>query len=211
MIKLILSVILITFLFTFVNSENWMVQVGNAGKTVFIPDNFDANAGDTVTFNFVDGTHDVAQADEFGKCIKSALPDAFNSPINTGNAAAPPTAVWTLGNAGPVNYFCTIHCVDGMFAKINVLAAGAPLNAPGVKAAAPPATPPAQPSAPADDLPNVQPPKTPSTQSSASASTSVPVSTETSNNNKSSAARTDKQISVSVVFGALILLIGYFL
>jgi len=238
MMNHLLVVALIAFLFTFANSENWSVQVGDTGKNVYEPNNFDANVGDTVTFNFVDGTHDVNQADAFASCAKSTAAGAFSAPVSTGNAAAPPTAVWTLGKVGTAFYFCSVadHCSKSlMYAQVNVLDAGAPLKVPGVKAAgapaaaapagpAGPAGPPAQPPAPADDLPNIQPttppPPTPTpttTSSSPSAPASAPASTSTSTSGpaapapSNSAARTDKQISVAVVCGALLSLTCYFL
>jgi plastocyanin len=52
MIKYLSVVALIVFLFTFANCENWSVNVGDAGKKVFEPPNFDANVGDTVSIQF---------------------------------------------------------------------------------------------------------------------------------------------------------------
>ncbi|RGB26593.1 hypothetical protein C1646_674667 [Rhizophagus diaphanus] len=121
--------VLIVFLFTFANCENWSVNVGDAGKKV--------------TFNFVEGNHDVVQADTFATCAKSALPNAFSTPVYTGNTAAPSTAVWTLTKSGPLYYYCDVeeHCPKHMmYATINVLEAGAALKAPGVNSVPPPAT-----------------------------------------------------------------------
>ncbi|CAB4401633.1 unnamed protein product [Rhizophagus irregularis] len=187
MIKYLSVVALIVFLFTFANCENWSVNVGDAGNKVFEPPNFDANVGDTVTFNFVDGNHDVVQADTFATCAKSVLPNAFSTPVYTGNAAAPSTAVWTLTKAGPLYYYCDVeeHCPKHiMYATINVLEAGAALKVPGVKSVPPPAT-----------------LKTPTpTNGTAPPTPAV-----------SSAVRTDKQISIAVLCGALLSLTRYFL
>ncbi|CAB4434218.1 unnamed protein product [Rhizophagus irregularis] len=210
MIKHLSVVALIASLFTFANSENWSVKVGDAGKNAFTPATFDANVGDTVTFSFVGGNHDVFQADAFGKCVKSALPDAFTTPINAGNAAAPPTAVWTLAKEGPAYYYCTVadHCAtDQMYAKINVLAAGKALTAPGVKAPAEQPKAPPQPAAPADDLPNTTPKSTTSSASSPTAAASAPATPKAA----SSAVRIDNQISIAVLGGALLSLTSYFL
>jgi hypothetical protein len=49
MIKHLSVVALIASLFTLANSENWSVQVGEAGKNAFVPAAFDANVGDTVS------------------------------------------------------------------------------------------------------------------------------------------------------------------
>jgi hypothetical protein len=52
MFRYLSVIVLVTFLFTFTNCENWSVNVGDAGKKVFEPANFDANVGDTVSIQF---------------------------------------------------------------------------------------------------------------------------------------------------------------
>ncbi|GBB91814.1 hypothetical protein RclHR1_01920018 [Rhizophagus clarus] len=215
MIKHLSVVALIASLFTLANSENWAVQVGANGKNAFTPATFDANVGDTVTFNFVGGTHDVVQSDAFGKCVKSALANAFNTPVNTGNAAAPPTAVWNLAAAGPLYYYCTVadHCAtDQMYATINVLDAGATLTNPGVKApaAAAAAQPPAQPAAPADDLPN-DTPKITTSYSSAASPTASASGAPSAPAKSASAVGAEKHISIAVLCVTLLSLTSYFL
>jgi hypothetical protein len=93
-----------------------------------------------------------------------------------------------------------------MYATVNVLAAGEPLKTPGVKVAAEPAKAPAQPAAPADDLPNTTP-KTTASKSAPSPSASASPSPKAA----SSAVRTDKQIPIAVLCGALLSLTSYFL
>ncbi|GBC06883.1 hypothetical protein RclHR1_07110008 [Rhizophagus clarus] len=190
MIKYLSVIALIALLFSFANCENWSVNVGDAGKKVFEPNNFDANVGDTVTFNFVDGNHDVIQADTFATCAKSALPNAYSTPVHAGNAAAPAKEVWTLTKTGPLYYYCDVeeHCAkDMMYATINVLDAGVAPKVPGVKAAAPPTTTPAL------------------TNGTAPPASTPPMPSA------SSAVRTDKQISVAFLYVALLSLACYFL
>jgi hypothetical protein len=50
MLKVSFFPVLFTLLFTIVNSENWIIEVGGAvGKDVYVPASFDANVGDTVS------------------------------------------------------------------------------------------------------------------------------------------------------------------
>ncbi|RIA99613.1 hypothetical protein C1645_730702 [Glomus cerebriforme] len=188
MIKLFLLFITFTaFLITFVIGETWLVQVGVGGNNVFVPANFDMNVGDTVTYQFVEGTHDVIQSDTYGTCVKSASPNAFSSAKEIGSASAPPTVSWDLSKApvGQIYYYCDVedHCpVDKMYAMINVLPAGTPPKNPGVKASQV---------------------ASPSSSTSATTSPSTP--------GKKSISSSDKQVSAVVVGGAILSLIGYFL
>ncbi|GBC06886.1 hypothetical protein RclHR1_07110011 [Rhizophagus clarus] len=196
MIKYLSVIALIALLFSFANCENWSVNVGDAGKKVFEPNNFDANVGDTVTFNFVDGNHDVIQADTFATCAKSTLPNAYTTPVHAGNAAAPAKEVWTLTKTGPLYYYCDVeeHCAkDMMYATINVLDAGVAPKVPGVKAAAPPTT------------PNTS--TAPNGNGSTSPSSAPPASAPPSPS--SPAVRIE--VSIAVLCGALLSLVCYFL
>src|ERR1043165_1960937 len=73
-------------------------------------------------------------SDSFGSCVKSSR-IAFNIGIYNGDPKNPKMVVGNLSNVGPVYYFCGVadHCSTGtMYATINVLGPGQPLNQPGI-------------------------------------------------------------------------------
>jgi plastocyanin len=94
----------------------WTVMVGN-GNFTFIPRNFMASVGDTVSFVWTVGTHTVTQSTKADLCTKKADPAAFAS----GSHGAPFTWNITINSTDPLWYYCGLptHCQKGMYAAIN--------------------------------------------------------------------------------------------
>jgi plastocyanin len=90
------------------------VMVGN-GNLTYIPKNFIASVGDTVSFVWTAGNHTVTQSTKADLCTKKA--DAFAS----GNHAPPFTWNITINSTDPLWYYCGVptHCQKGMYAAIN--------------------------------------------------------------------------------------------
>lgn len=107
------------------------VMVGN-GNFTFIPKNFMASVGDTISFVWTGGNHSVVQSTKADLCTKKG-PDAFAS----GSHGPPFSWNITVNSTDPLWYYCGVpnHCQGkGMYAAVNFPADQAfptPAGAPG--------------------------------------------------------------------------------
>ncbi len=97
------------------------VQVGNGGLN-FSPNNFSANVGDTVEFQFFGPEHSVAQSTFASPCQPANSSSFFSGPIST-TGTGPNSEVFTLtiNSTAPIWIYCAVpsHCESGMAAVIN--------------------------------------------------------------------------------------------
>jgi len=190
---------LIVALFTaIVSSAEWGVKVGSPkGTNAFEPAKFDANVGDTVTFMWVSGKHNVMQADTEATaktCTKSAKEGAAAS--ETYDTATTPNSTfqWELKEAGELFYICTVldHCTaDGMMGSINVLAEGEKPKESGVP------------------VESTDTAATPSKTDEPSTGPSGTSSAASSSGSTKSSANIEKPLSVAVVGGVMLSLVNY--
>jgi plastocyanin len=91
------------------------VMVGN-GNLTFVPKNFIASVGDTVSFVWTVGNHSVVQSTKADLCTKKG-PDAFASGVR----APPFTWNITVNSTDPLWYYCGVptHCQKGMYGAVN--------------------------------------------------------------------------------------------
>lgn len=109
------------------------VEVGKDGKNQYSPSLINASPGDSITFNWVGGTHNVVPSDAAGSCTKSATADT--DPIMKLLASGPPQSSGqhifqvpaTAAIGSKLWFYCSVgtHCSVGkMFGTINVVAPG---------------------------------------------------------------------------------------
>lgn len=79
---------------------------GNA----FEPSTVTVKAGDTVTWKWADGTHDVESG-------ASCSPDGT---FSSGDPVAGGTFEHKFDTAGTFDYFCSVHCLGGMTGRVVV-------------------------------------------------------------------------------------------
>jgi plastocyanin len=135
-------------------AANASVGAGNsAGDTVFVPNVVTVSAGDSVTFNWVNGIHDT----------RNAATDQIYLPLSTGTNSQ----TTTFATAGTYYFYCSIHAKAAdatdaniaagtkMVGKIIVTAASAPASTTPATPTAATATPPtATPATPTTVAPN---------------------------------------------------------
>ncbi len=83
----------------------------NVGSNLYVPNNVSLHVGDHVVWVWVADDHSVTQ----GSNCNASSP-IFNSGIQDMGT----TFSWKADVAGPIGYFCLIHCGTGMAAVINV-------------------------------------------------------------------------------------------
>jgi plastocyanin len=82
----------------------------NLTATAFEPATITIKAGDTVTWKWTTGTHDVESG-------TACTPDGK---FSSGDPVAGGTFEHKFDAAGTYDYFCSVHCADGMVGKVIV-------------------------------------------------------------------------------------------
>lgn len=104
------------------NSGVHTVTVGANSQLQFSPNNFNANPGDTVEFQFFGSQHSVAQG-QFPSPCSPANGSAFFSGLISTTGSGPNANVWTvkINDTNPIYFYCTVptHCESGMVGAIN--------------------------------------------------------------------------------------------
>lgn len=118
---------LLMLLSPLVCSTNHDITVGP--HLSFTPNTTIASPGDTLTFYFYPGNHNVAQGDFAKPC--EFLPGGFYSGfINPLEGEANETFVVTVNNTDPIWYYCSeyMHCQHGMVGVVNPPVSGDSLS-----------------------------------------------------------------------------------
>ncbi|CAG8477937.1 869_t:CDS:2 [Dentiscutata erythropus] len=88
---------------------------------IFTPQNVTASPGDTITWNWAGGDHDVVQTDSAGSCSKSTDSSAFQSTVSPSSYS-----VTVNKTSGFYYYMCSVgnHCANGMWGVILISGSG---------------------------------------------------------------------------------------
>jgi plastocyanin len=111
------------------SATSQIVDVTVGQGFVFVPDELNISAGDTVRWTWASSGHSVTSGDP---CTADGQ---FCSPNNTNCAAGVLSNIGTVyehtfAQAGTYSYFCSAHCSIGMTGVINVAAAPRPTPRP---------------------------------------------------------------------------------
>jgi plastocyanin len=82
----------------------------NLTATAFEPATITIKAGETVTWKWTTGTHDV----------ESGTTCAPDGKFSSGDPVAGGTFEQKFDTAGTFDYFCSVHCAEGMVGKVIV-------------------------------------------------------------------------------------------
>jgi len=101
-------------------ASDHQVTVGANGSLAYSPSTLTINTGDTVTFNGVDGTHNVVSDTGLFRCANGCDGDGAGGDGNL--ASAPWTATVAFNTAGTFGYYCEQHGSpgQGMYGTIRV-------------------------------------------------------------------------------------------
>jgi plastocyanin len=105
--RLLLACLAVVLLLSSASAETIVVEVRNI---VFVPDVVDINAGDTVRWVRIEGSHTTTSGTD---CIGDGL---WNAPLTMSD----PLFEFTFPDEGVFPYFCIPHCGLGMTGVVNV-------------------------------------------------------------------------------------------
>ena len=115
--KRILLAVVAIMMVTMLNAKNYTVTVKNYS---FTPNTLDVKVGDSVTWNFTEGSHTTTSG---SSCTGDGKWDS-------GTKGSGSTFVFVFTSTGTYNYFCTPHCSMGMTGSITVATTSGVADAP---------------------------------------------------------------------------------
>ncbi len=110
-------ILFVSVLFLSTTANSTIVNIGTSSNS-FTPNNVSANVGDTLKWNWVDGTHNTVCDGTFGTTRPPGAA-SWNAPLDNGN----PTFSYVITVPGIYSYVCTFHA-PGMAGTVNVGAGG---------------------------------------------------------------------------------------